>query len=100
MEAAMTIREHIEELRTRVLRIAISVVVISVTGVISPKFWRNNLRYAVLAIAIFGAAITPDGSGITMWFVAGPMIALYLVGMLIVERRAKRAGTEEYQNSI
>jgi hypothetical protein len=25
---------------------------------------------------------------VTMWFVAGPMIALYLAGMLVVERRA------------
>jgi len=73
--------------------------VLSISEVISPRFWRNNLRYAIIAIAIFGAAITPDGSGITMWFVAGPMIGLYLVGMLIVERRAKRAETEEYQNN-
>ena len=64
--------------------------VVSLTDTISPKFWRNNLRYAIIAVAIFGAAITPDGSGVTMWFVALPMIGLYLVGMLIVERRAKR----------
>ena len=53
------------------------------------KFWRRNLRYAIIAIVIFGAVITPDGSGVTMWFIAGPMIALYLVGMLIVERKEK-----------
>lgn len=76
--------------------------IISITGVMSPRFWRNNLRYAILAVTIFGAAITPDGSGVTMWFVAGPMIALYLIGMLIVERRARRATaeTERPQNNI
>ncbi len=63
---------------------------VSMTGAMSPKFWRNNFRYAVIVLVIFGAVITPDGSGITMWFVAGPMIALYLVGMVAVERRAKR----------
>lgn len=63
---------------------------ISATGVMSPSFWRHNFRYAIIILAIFGAAITPDGSGITMWFVSGPMIALYVVGMLFVERRAKR----------
>jgi sec-independent protein translocase protein TatC len=31
--------------------------------------------------------ITPDGSGITMWFIAGPMFALYLAGMFFVERK-------------
>jgi len=41
-------------------------------------------------LVIFGAIITPDGSGLTMWFVAGPMIALYLIGMLAIERRARR----------
>lgn len=64
--------------------------VISLTDAVSAKFWRNNLRYAIIAVAIFGAAITPDGSGITMWFVALPMIALYLAGMFIVERKARK----------
>jgi len=61
---------------------------ISLTGAVSPKFWRDNLRYAIIVIVVFGAVITPDGSGVTMWFVAGPMIALYLAGMFVVERRA------------
>jgi len=38
---------------------------------------------------IFGAIVTPDGSGVTMWFIAGPMMGLYLAGMLIVERKEK-----------
>lgn len=67
---------------------------ISLTGTISPKFWRNNFRYAAIILIVFGAIITPDGSGITMWFVAGPMIALYLAGMLVVERRAFMLATK------
>ena len=61
---------------------------ISLTGVVSPRFWRDNLRYAAIILVVFGAIITPDGSGVTMWFVAGPMFALYLAGMLVVQRRA------------
>ena len=64
---------------------------ISLTNTLSPFFWRHNFRYAVLILAIFGALITPDGSGITMFLVAGPMILLYLAGMLIVERRSAAA---------
>jgi sec-independent protein translocase protein TatC len=62
---------------------------ISMTGLVNDKFWKNNFRYAILAFAIFGAIITPDGSGVTMWFVALPMIFLYLVGMIAINRRQK-----------
>jgi sec-independent protein translocase protein TatC len=61
---------------------------ISLTDAVSPRFWRDNFRYAAIILVVFGAIITPDGSGVTMWFVAGPMIVLYLAGMLVVERRA------------
>ena len=61
---------------------------ISLTDAVSPRFWRNNLRYAAIILVVFGAIITPDGSGVTMWFVAGPMMVLYLAGMLVVEKRA------------
>jgi len=60
------------------------------SGMTDAKFWRKNIRYAVVIIVIFGAIITPDGSGITMWFIAGPMIALYLGGMIIIERKERK----------
>ncbi len=43
-----------------------------------------------MIVVIFGAIITPDGSGITMWFIAGPMIALYLAGMAVIERKERK----------
>lgn len=57
------------------------------SGLTDAKFWRNNIRYAIVALIIIGAAVTPDGSGVTMWFISGPMIGLYLIGMIILERR-------------
>ena len=63
---------------------------ISQSGITDSKFWRKNIRYAIVAIVIFGAIITPDGCGVTMWFIAGPMIGLYLAGMLIVERKERQ----------
>ena len=59
-------------------------------GMTDVKFWRKNIRYAIIVIVIFGAVITPDGSGVTMWFIAGPMIGLYLAGMILVERKEKQ----------
>jgi sec-independent protein translocase protein TatC len=61
----------------------------TLTGMIDASFWKKKFRYAVIILVVFGAIITPDGSGITMWFVAGPMIALYLLGIVFIERREK-----------
>ena len=60
------------------------------SGITDSKFWRKNARYAIVIIVIFGALITPDGTGVTMWFIAGPMIALYFAGMAIIERKEKQ----------
>ena len=63
---------------------------ISASGMVDAKFWRKNIRYAIVVIVIFGAVITPDGTGVTMWFIAGPMIALYTAGMIIIERKERQ----------
>ena len=63
---------------------------VTAAGITDSKFWRHNIRYAIIVIVIFGAVITPDGSGVTMWFIAGPMIALYFVGMFFIERRERK----------
>ncbi|MFB5615398.1 MAG: twin-arginine translocase subunit TatC [Candidatus Nitrosomaritimum yanchengensis] len=63
---------------------------ITASGMINSDFWRKNIRYAIVIIVIFGAVITPDGSGVTMWFIAGPMIGLYLAGMGIIERKQRK----------
>ena len=52
-------------------------------GVVQAEFWRDNWRYAFVAMVIFGAVITPDGSGITQLIVAMPMMLLYVIGYLI-----------------
>ena len=60
------------------------------SGIVDSHFWRKNVRYAIIIIVIFGAVITPDGTGVTMWFVSGPMIALYFAGMGIIERKERK----------
>ena len=66
---------------------------VTVSGIVDEKFWRRNIRYAIIGIVILGAAITPDGSGVTMWFVSAPMIGLYIVGIILSERQAKQTAT-------
>ncbi len=63
------------------------------SGLTDGNFWRKNIRYAIVIIVIFGAIITPDGSGVTMWLIAGPMIGLYLAGMIFVERKERQIRT-------
>jgi len=62
---------------------------VTASGMVSPDFWKRNARYAIIVIVIFGAVITPDGSGVTMWFIAAPMLALYAAGTLFIMRRIK-----------
>jgi len=45
---------------------------------VEPDFWRNNLKNVIIILIVFAALITPDGSGITTWFVAGLMLLLYV----------------------
>jgi sec-independent protein translocase protein TatC len=62
----------------------------TVSGIVEYSFWRHKLKYAVIIIAIFGAIITPDGgSGVTIWFAAGPMLLLYMLGMLLLEKKGR-----------
>ncbi len=69
----------------------------TVSGLTDAVFWRKNIRYAIVIIVIFGAVITPDGCGVTMWFIAGPMIALYVAGMFFIERRERKIKTLKSQ---
>ncbi len=65
----------------------------TVSGLTDAKFWRRNIRYALVALVIIGAVVTPDGSGVTMWFISGPMIGLYVIGMIVLERREHKIKT-------
>ncbi len=61
--------------------------IISLSKIIDYDFWKKNFRYSIILIVVFGAIITPDGSGITMWLIAGPMILLYLIGIILVQAK-------------
>ena len=62
---------------------------LTVLRIVPADFWKKYWRFATIAIVIFGAIITPDGSGITMFLVALPMLALYVGGYLAALRVEK-----------
>ena len=61
----------------------------------SPRFLLRHSRYAILAITIIAAVLTPTPDVFNMMIFAVPMVMLYFVGVfasyLLVLRREKRA---------
>jgi sec-independent protein translocase protein TatC len=50
-------------------------------GIVSPRFLWKNIRYAILAVFLVAAIITPSPDPWTMCIYAVPMLALYMIGI-------------------
>jgi sec-independent protein translocase protein TatC len=50
-------------------------------GIVSPRFLWKNIRYAILAVFLVAAIITPSPDPWTMCIYAIPMLCLYLIGI-------------------
>ena len=57
--------------------------VLSRIGVVTPGFLLRNTKYAVLMAFVIAAIITPTADIPNMMIMAGPIILLYLVGVLV-----------------
>lgn len=68
---------------------------LAAAGIVGPDFWVKHWRIAVLAIFIFAAFITPDGTGVTMMLVALPMLGLYLIGLAVARAAWRRREAPE-----
>ena len=66
-----------------VFEMPIVIFFLSRIGVVTPRFLMRHFRTAVLIIAVLAAVITPTGDMLTMSVFAGPMILLYLLGVLV-----------------
>lgn len=62
------------------------------TKFVESRFWKKNFRYIMIILVMIGAIITPDGSGVSMWFVTGPLIFLYVIGLLLIELKLNKKG--------
>jgi sec-independent protein translocase protein TatC len=66
-------------------------------GIVSPRFLWKNIRYAILAVFLVAAIITPSPDPWTMCIYAIPMLGLYIVGIGVAwwvhptRRKAKEA---------
>lgn len=64
----------------------VGMVLLSRIGLIPATFWRSHWRGALLVTLIFSAIVTPDGSGVTMVFLALPLMILYGSGVIAASR--------------
>ena len=68
-------------------------------GLITAGFLWRHFKYAVLIIFIVAAVITPTPDVVTQCIFAGPMILLYLIGILVAHvfarQRVPEPATEE-----
>ena len=50
-------------------------------GLITPRFMIKHFKYAIVLIAIAAAVLSPDGGGVGMFAMGGPVILLYIVSI-------------------
>lgn len=57
--------------------------VLSVVGVVTPKLLIKNWRIAIVGASIAAAMITPTIDPVNMFLVMGPLLALYVISILL-----------------
>src|SRR5215471_13241856 len=68
--------------------------VLSRIGLVSGSFLLRNTRYAILAAFIIAAVITPTTDIPNMMMMAGPMVLLYMLGVLVAYLFGKKRTRE------
>jgi sec-independent protein translocase protein TatC len=66
-----------------VFELPVLIFILSLFGIVTPKFLLKNFRYAMLIITIVAAVVTPTPDATTMLVFMAPMILLYFVGVLV-----------------
>jgi sec-independent protein translocase protein TatC len=61
-----------------VFELPVVILVLSLFGIVTPKFLLRNIRYAVLITAVVAAAIAPTPDWTTLFMFWIPMVALYI----------------------
>jgi sec-independent protein translocase protein TatC len=74
-----------------VFELPLVIVFLSRIGIVSPGFLIYHFRFALIAIAILSAVITPSGDMLTMVVFGAPMILLYALGIAVAWIFEKRA---------
>jgi sec-independent protein translocase protein TatC len=63
-------------------------------GMITPRFMIRNFKYAVLLIMIAAAVLSPDGGGVGLLAMGGPVIVLYVFSIGLAWMFGKKKSAE------
>ncbi len=81
-----------------VFEMPVIILLLSIFGIVTPKFLVRNIRYAVLITAVLAAAIAPTPDLATVFILWIPMVGLYAISIAlswIVYLKKKRARQRE-----
>lgn len=74
-----------------VFELPLAITVLSMMGLVTPKFLSKNRKYAVLMNFVVAAILTPTPDILNQTLMAGPLCVLYEVGILAARLFGKRA---------
>ncbi|MFZ0785743.1 MAG: twin-arginine translocase subunit TatC [Candidatus Acidiferrales bacterium] len=81
-----------------IFELPVLIFILSIFGIVTPKFLLKNFRYAMLLITLAAAIVTPTPDATTMIVFMAPMVVLYFVGVLVsylvVRRKRAQAKSE------
>jgi sec-independent protein translocase protein TatC len=105
MQPMITIGEYTQLFMSIVLgmglifEMPILVFFLAFMGIMSPGFMIKNFRYAIMAIFIIAAIVTPTPDALNMCIFAAPMVGLYAIsiGVAWLVHPAQRAARREKQ---
>ena len=86
-EARITIDAYLKLVTTimvgvgLVFELPVIILLLSIFGVVTPKFLIKNMRYAILITAVLAAAIAPTPDLATVFILWIPMVALYIISI-------------------
>jgi sec-independent protein translocase protein TatC len=81
-----------------VFEMPVIILLLSIFGIVTPKFLLKNIRYAVLVTAVLAAAIAPTPDLATVFILWIPMVGLYFFSIAlswIVYLKKKRSRRQE-----
>jgi sec-independent protein translocase protein TatC len=64
-----------------VFELPVVILLLSIFGIVTPKFLIKNFRYAVLLTAVIAAAVVPTNDMATIFVVWVPLLALYVLSI-------------------
>jgi sec-independent protein translocase protein TatC len=82
-----------------IFELPVLIFILSLFGIVTPKFLLKNFRYAMLIITVVAAVVTPTPDATTMLVFMAPMIVLYFLGVLVsyVVLRRKEAASAKVE---